>query len=104
MEEKISYVPPLLQYPFLTKKLHSGIFRRLYSCKNSQLSPFLHKPRSQCLHTRLLKLLLLLCVMCRSGQALPAGQWPCRYALHTGRVCEIPKRCEVNRNRLKEKL
>lgn len=33
------------------KKLHSGILRRLYSCKNSQCSPFLHKPRSQCLQT-----------------------------------------------------
>jgi hypothetical protein len=27
--------------------------RRLYSCRNSQVSPFLQRPRSQCLQTRL---------------------------------------------------
>jgi hypothetical protein len=96
------YIPPLLQYPFRTKKLHSGIFLKLYSCRNSQLSPFLHRPRSQCLQTKLLKLLLLLWAMWRSGHALPMGQWPWRYALHGGRVCGMPKRCVVSRNGLKE--
>lgn len=37
--------------PYLLKNQHSGIFFKLYSCKNSQFSPFLHKPRSQCLQT-----------------------------------------------------
>ena len=37
--------------PYLLKNQHSGIFFKLYSCKNSQFSPFLHSPRSQCLHT-----------------------------------------------------
>ena len=46
---------PLEQYPLRMKKLHSGILRRLYSCRNSQCSPFLHRPRSQCLQTRLLR-------------------------------------------------
>jgi hypothetical protein len=69
--------PPLEQYPFLVKKLHSGIFLRLYSCKNSQVSPFLHSPRSQCLHTRLLSNLeLLLTAVCLSGQEDASGQWP----------------------------
>jgi hypothetical protein len=70
------YIPPLEQYPFLTKKLHSGIFLRLNSCKNSQLSPFLHKPLNQCLQTRLLKFELLFTAVCLSGQAEPNGQWP----------------------------
>jgi hypothetical protein len=70
------YIPPLEQYPFLTKKLHSGIFLRLNSCKNSQVSPFLHKPLNQCLHTRLLKFELLFTAVCLSGQAEPSGQWP----------------------------
>jgi len=70
------YIPPLEQYPFLTKKLHSGIFLRLNSCKNSQLSPFLHRPLNQCLQTRLLKFELLFTAVCLSGQADPSGQWP----------------------------
>lgn len=37
--------------PYLLKNQHSGIFFKLYSCKNSQPSPFLHNPRSQCLQT-----------------------------------------------------
>jgi len=102
--EKVRSVPPLLQYPLRTKKLHSGIFLRLYSCKNSQLSPFLHRPRSQCLQTRLLKLLLLLGVTWRSGHAFPKGQCPCRYALQIGRVGGIPNRCEASRNGLKENV
>lgn len=42
---------PLLQKPYFAKNQHSGIFLRLYSCMNSQLLPFLHNPRSQCLQT-----------------------------------------------------
>lgn len=37
--------------PYLLKNQHSGIFFKLYSCKNSQFSPFLHSPLSQCLQT-----------------------------------------------------
>lgn len=37
--------------PYLLKNQHSGIFFKLYSCKNSQFSPFLQRPRSQCLQT-----------------------------------------------------
>ena len=33
--------------------VHSGIMRRLYSWRNSHVSPFLQRPRSQCLQTRL---------------------------------------------------
>ena len=36
-----------------------------YSCKNSHSSPFLHKPRSQCLHTTDLSPLT-----CRNGHRL----------------------------------
>ena len=39
--------------PYFEKKWHSGIFVISYSCKNSQSSPFLHRPRSQCLQTTL---------------------------------------------------
>lgn len=76
---------PLLQYPFLTKKLHSGILRRLYSCKNSHDSPFLQRPRSQCLHTSEPKPPEKLPwppppvfeeVTCRSGQWDLSGQLP----------------------------
>lgn len=72
--KKEAVIPPFEQYPFLAKKLHSGIFLRLYSCKNSQLSPFLHKPRSQCLHTKLLKFELLFAEVCLSGHLGPKGQ------------------------------
>lgn len=52
---KYRHSSPLEQYPLRTKKLHSGILRRLYSCRNSQCSPFLQRARSQCLHTSELK-------------------------------------------------
>lgn len=69
---------PLEQYPLRTKKLHSGILRRLYSCRNSQASPFLHSPRSQCLQTRLLNevdsLPPVVLEMCRSVHRVPLLQ------------------------------
>lgn len=77
-KSRVADVPPFEQYPFLTKKLHSGIFLRLYSCRNSQCSPFLHSPLNQCLQTRLLKLELLLGATWRSGQVDPSGQCPWR--------------------------
>ena len=83
-------IPPLEQYPFRMKKLHSGIFLRLNSCRNSHDSPFLHRPFSQCLQTRLLKFELLCPVVCLSGHSEPRGQCPCRYALHAGRLGEMP--------------
>jgi len=41
----------LAHLPKFTKKWHGGIFDRSYSCKNSHESPFLQRPRSQCLQT-----------------------------------------------------
>lgn len=42
---------PAEQYPYLANHQHSGMRRRLYSCKNSHASPFLHSPLNQCLQT-----------------------------------------------------
>lgn len=41
----------MLHSPYFVKNQHSGIFFKLYSCRNSQFSPFLQSPRSQCLQT-----------------------------------------------------
>lgn len=57
--------------PYLLKNQHSGIFLRLYSCKNSQCSPFLQRPRSQCLQTTDLSGL-----PCLKAQAEPFEQLP----------------------------
>ena len=75
---------PLLQKPYFAKNQHSGIFLRLYSCMNSQLLPFLHNPRSQCLQTVLAwaergnwgagRKLRGEAVVWRRGQAEPRGQ------------------------------
>jgi hypothetical protein len=62
---------------------------RLYSCKNSQPSFFLHRLRSQCLHTKLLKDVER---MCLSAHVFPKGQWPWRYNAHVLRLGSRPKR------------
>lgn len=59
--------------PYLLKNQHSGIFFKLYSCRNSQFSPFLHRPRSQCLQTTDLS-----GRPCLKAQALPFEQEPLR--------------------------
>jgi hypothetical protein len=92
--------------------------RRLYSWRNSHISPFLHRPRNQCLQTRLVQLLAGASMLaadaytyllydedtwCLSGQRLPRGQWPCIYALHCGRSGSKPKRYSRRRKSLKLK-
>ena len=59
--------------PYLLKNQHSGIFFKLYSCKNSQFSPFLQRPRSQCLQTTDLS-----GRPCLKAQELPLLQEPLR--------------------------
>lgn len=49
-----------------------------YSWRNSQLSPFLHNPRSQCLHTTVRSPL-----MCRYGQLIPLEHVPLRWKTQT---------------------
>ena len=65
--EKISV---LLNFFWSLKNRHS-VTHMLYSCRNSHWSPFLHSPRSQCLHTRLLSECVIWCL---SGQSGPSGQ------------------------------
>lgn len=50
---------------------------RLYSCRNSQASPFLHSERSQCLHTRLSPRDLLASLLCYVTNRRPGGELTC---------------------------
>jgi len=104
-----------------TKKLHSGIFRRLYSCKNSQVSPFLQRPLSQCLQTRepkpppagllegaeesgLAPPVAVEEETCRSGQWDLRGQLPETKALQMGRSGGRLCWCVFWRKGVKEKV
>ena len=76
---KCRYVQSALEHsPYLEKKKHIGMRDRSYSCKNSHMSPFLHRPRNQCLHTTVRSLFV-----CRCGHAAPRTQPPRRKNLHT---------------------
>lgn len=105
---------PLEQKPLLRKKLHSGIFLRLYSCRNSHCSPFLQSPRSQCLQTRELRppsrfvaalsLPSLGSGTWRSEQRVPLGQWPVLKARQMGRSGGRPTCFSRRRKGEKRKL
>ncbi|PHH91846.1 hypothetical protein CDD83_10019 [Cordyceps sp. RAO-2017] len=90
------------------KKLHSGILRRLYSCRNSQCSPFLHSPRSQCLQTSELSppdgCDARPSAACRSAHRVPFGHDPVWNALHAGRSAASPTWYVCRRKAEKRKL
>lgn len=65
------------------------------------MSPFLQRPFSQCLQTRL----VVECVMgCLSGQRAPRGQWPARKAEQYGRVGGMPKRYSLRKKGVNAKV
>lgn len=76
---------------------------RLYSCEYSHVSPFLHKPLSQCLHTTLPYDPYGCGATCLSGHLFPRGQSPSRKALQCGRFGSRPNLCSFLRNSAKEK-
>lgn len=67
----------LADLPNREQKQHSGIFVMSYSCRNSQLSPFLQRPRSQCLQTTRRSPRT-----CRNGQETPLLQVPDKKQVH----------------------
>lgn len=68
--------------PYFEKNQHSGIFFKLYSCRNSQSSPFLQRPRNQCLQTTVFSMpnLFTASKLCFNGQAEPLKQIPRMYS------------------------
>lgn len=79
------------------------ITHRLYSCEYSHVSPFLHKPLSQCLHTTLPYDPYGCGATCLSGHLFPWGQSPSRKALQCGRFGSRPNLCSFLRKSANEK-
>lgn len=80
-----------------------SITHRLYSCEYSHVSPFLHKPLSQCLHTTLPYDPYGCGATCLSGHLFPWGQSPSRKALQCGRFGSRPNLCSFLRKSANEK-
>ena len=101
------HLPPLFFQSDFDENEGSGPFlsiaHRLYSCEYSHVSPFLHKPLSQCLHTTLPYDPYGCGAICLSGHLFPWGQSPSRKALQCGRFGSRPNLCSFLRKSANEK-